>query len=276
MRILYCGDVVGRAGRDVVTKHVGALKKAWNLDWVVVNAENAAAGFGVTPSLCDDFFAQGVDVILTGNHAWDQKEILPYIAQQPRLLRPINYPQGTPGSGVCVLQKPGVRGNFVVIQVMGRLFMEPLDDPFACLQKTLASFDLSKPDVGAIFVDVHAESTSEKIAIGHYLDGRVSAVLGTHTHTPTADQRILPGGTAFQSDVGMCGDYDSVIGMTKESAMGRFLHKLPKPRLEAASGEGTLCATLIETHETTGRATGIWPVHIGPHLTPLLPPHLSL
>lgn len=276
MRILYCGDVVGRAGRDVVTKNISVLKQAWQLDWVIVNAENAAAGFGVTPSICDDFFALGVDVILTGNHAWDQKEILPYIAKEPRLLRPVNYPQGTPGAGVCVLQKQGVRGQFAVIQVMGRLFMEPLDDPFATLSLALKGLDLAKPDMGGIFVDVHAESTSEKVAIAHYLDGKVSAVLGTHTHVPTADHRILPGGTAFQSDVGMCGDYDSVIGMTKDSAMGRFLHKLPKPRLEAASGEGTLCATLIETHDTSGLATGIWPVRVGPHLAPVLPPHLTL
>jgi 2',3'-cyclic-nucleotide 2'-phosphodiesterase len=276
VKLLYCGDIVGRAGREIVLKEIPDLIKKWSLDWVVVNAENAASGFGVTPQICDELFAVGVDVIVTGNHAWDQKDILPYITRQPRLLRPLNYPDGTLGAGICALSKPTCRGQLVVAQVMGRLFMEALDDPFAAIEKALAPYNLQHPSIGAILVDIHAEATSEKMAMAHMLDGRVSAVVGTHTHTPTADHQILAKGTAYQSDVGMCGDYDSVIGMDKDAALGRFRGRIPKPRLTPALGPATLCGLYLDIDETTGLARTISPVRLGGRLEVCVPKGLSL
>ena len=265
MRILVCGDVVGRSGRTVVSENLPRLRDELALDFVVVNGENSAGGFGITPKICNQFFDAGADAITTGNHVFDQREIIPYFDTEKRILRPHNYPQTTPGTGVAVF--PATRGRKVLIMhVMTRLFMDPLDDPFACVGKALDIYRL-RSNVHAIIVDVHGEATSEKVAMGHFLDGRVSMVVGTHTHVPTADHQILPAGTAYQTDIGMCGDYDSVIGMKKATAVERFIRKMPTARLEAANGEATLCAILVETEDDTGLAINIEPLRIGGRLS---------
>lgn len=271
MKILYCGDVVGRTGRDALHKRLPALIESGKPDWVLVNGENAAAGFGITEKICEDFYALGVDAITTGNHAFDQRAALPYFSQQKRLIRPLNYPMGTPGHGLCILEKPSYSGRLIVVQVMGRLFMDPLDDPFAALEKVLEKYSLKDPSISGIFVDIHAEATSEKMALAQAFNGRVSAVIGTHTHTPTADHQILSQGTAFQSDVGMCGDYDSVIGMEKEAPIERFTKKFSRQRLTPAVGEATLCAIWIEINDTTGKATRIEPIRLGGCLSETCP-----
>ena len=230
MRLLYCGDVVGRAGRRVVCEHMLQLRRHLDLDFVIVNGENAAHGFGITPDICREFYDAGVDVVTTGNHAWDRREIIGYIAADDRLLRPLNYPEGTPGLGANVYSVNGGAKRVMVLQVMGRLFMDPLDDPFAAAERALRNHRLGH-SVDCIVADVHAEATSEKMAMGHALDGRVSLVAGTHSHVPTADAHILHGGTAYITDIGMCGDYDSVIGMEKTTAIARFVSKLPTGRL---------------------------------------------
>lgn len=269
MKILYCGDVVGRSGRDAVCANIPKLREMLELDFVVVNGENAAHGFGVTEEICRHFYASGVDAITTGNHAWDRREMLEYIATDNRLLRPLNYPPGTPGLGANVFSAGGGR-RVLVMQVMGRLFMDPLDDPFAALESVLKNHRLGK-SVDCIITDVHAEATSEKTAIGHVLDGRVSLVAGTHSHVPTADARIFPGGTAYITDIGMCGDYNSVIGMEKRNAIARFVTKLPSGRLEPADGPGTLCAVFVETDPDTGLARHVAPLRIGGSLQPQWP-----
>jgi metallophosphoesterase (TIGR00282 family) len=269
MRLLFCGDVVGRSGREVVVEHLPRLRRELALDFAVVNGENAAGGFGITEKICAELYAAGADVVTTGNHIWDQKETLGSIDRDPRLLRPLNYPQGTPGRGAGVFA--ATRGRKVmVLNPMGRLFMDPLDDPFACVERELASQRLGAT-VDAIIVDVHAEATSEKMAMGHLLDGRVSLVVGTHTHVPTADSQILPKGTAYQTDAGMCGDYDSVIGMEKAVPIARFTRKLPTERMAAASGPATLCAVFVETDDKTGLARQVSPIRIGGRLTPHWP-----
>ena len=264
MKILFCGDIVGRSGREAVIAQVPRLRAELGLDFVIANGENAAGGFGITEKICTALFAAGVDAISGGNHSWDQREALGLIEREPRLLRPHNYPPGTPGRGVAAFEAGGGR-KVLVINVMGRLFMDPLDDPFACADRALTQYRLGGT-VGAIVLDHHAEATSEKMAMGHYVDGRVSLCVGTHTHVPTADTMILPGGTAYQSDAGMCGDYDSVIGMDKAVPLARFTRKLPTERLSAASGEATLCAVYVETDETTGLARRVAPVRIGGRL----------
>jgi metallophosphoesterase (TIGR00282 family) len=268
VNILFCGDVVGRPGREAVKKHVPALRRQLALDLVVVNAENAAAGRGLTERLCGEFYDSEVDVLTTGNHVWDQREIIPYINRDPRVLRPANFPKGTPGAG-WRLQSVGER-SVLVINLMGRLFMDALDDPFARLEQLLAEFRLGV-DATAILIDFHAEASSEKMALGHFADGRVSAVFGTHCHVPTADAQILPGGTAYQTDAGMCGDYDSVIGMQKEPAVRRFVTKMPGERPQPAEGEGTLCGILLATDDRTGLARAVEPVRIGGRLAGHLP-----
>ncbi|MEK7246277.1 MAG: TIGR00282 family metallophosphoesterase, partial [Pseudomonadota bacterium] len=268
MRILICGDVVGSSGRKAVAEHVPRLRRDLDLDFVIVNGENAAHGFGITGPLCAELYAAGADVITTGNHVWDQREIANYIENDPRLLRPLNYSSGTPGRAgespraLNVAPLPG-RGagvfpardgrQVMVIHPMGRLYMEPLDNPFAAVETALANHRLGA-SVAAIVVDMHAEATSEKMAMGVFLDGRVSAVVGSHTHVPTADARILPGGTAYLTDLGMCGDYDSVIGMEKGLATERFVRKVIGGRLEPAEGPGTLSGLYLETDDATGLA----------------------
>ncbi|MGH7109598.1 MAG: TIGR00282 family metallophosphoesterase [Stellaceae bacterium] len=271
MRLLLCGDVMGRAGRAVVLAEVPRLKRELGLDFVVVNAENAAGGFGLTERLCGEFYECGVDVLTTGNHVWDQRELISYIARDPRVLRPANFPPGTPGAGSCLVRDARGRG-LLVVNLMGRLFMEALDDPFARLDAILAEHRLGG-EAAAILVDFHAEASSEKMALAHHADGRVSAVLGTHTHVPTADAQILPGGTAYLTDAGMCGDYDSVIGLQKGPAVRRFVTRMPgEKRPEVADGAATLCAVFVETDAATGLACRIAPVRIGGRLEPREPP----
>ncbi len=261
MKILFCGDVVGRAGRQAITERLPDLRRRLELDFVIVNGENAAHGFGITAKICEEFYAAGADMITTGNHVWDQREIINTIDDDPRLLRPMNFPQGTPGRGSGIYQAPGGR-RVLVIHPMGRLYMESLDDPFAAVEDELANHRLGT-SVDCIFVDMHAEATSEKMAMGHFCDGRVSMVAGSHTHVPTADAHILSGGTAYMTDVGMCGDYDSVIGMEKETAMARFTSRMPGGRLEPAVGEATLSAVYLETDDSTGLATAVAPLRLG-------------
>ena len=220
MRILFVGDVVGRSGRMIVTERLPGLIRDWKLDCVIVNGENAAGGFGITETIYNEFVEAGADAVTLGNHAFDQKEALVFIERAPRLIRPINYPAGTPGRGAALIEtKTG--GRVLVVNAMGRIFMDPLDDPFAAVDRELSACALGAA-ADAILVDMHAETTSEKQAMGYFCDGRASVVAGTHTHAPTADLRVLPGGTAFMSDVGMTGDYDSVIGMAKGSRCSVF------------------------------------------------------
>jgi metallophosphoesterase (TIGR00282 family) len=269
MNLLFLGDLVGRAGRDVVVDTLPKLRRDLAVDFVVANVENAAGGFGITQKLLNELFSAGVDCATTGNHVWDQKETVAFIGSEPRLLRPLNFPQGTPGKGAGVFQT--ARGKkVVVVNLMGRLFMDPLDDPFAAADALLKTYRLGG-NADAILFDFHGEATSEKMAFGHFLDGRVSFVVGTHTHVPTADHMILEKGTAYQSDAGMCGDYDSVIGMEKANPVLRFTRKLPTERLSPANGAGTMCGVLVETDETTGLARRIAPVRVGGKLEPALP-----
>ena len=269
MRVLYFGDVVGRSGREAVLQNLSFLKDRLRLDFIVLNGENAAAGFGITSKICEEFFKIGINCITLGNHAWDQREIFSYIGGESRLIRPLNYPIGAPGRGSQIYSLNDGR-KILIIQVMGRLFMDTLDDPFQKVDEILKSYPLGKA-VSFILVDVHAEATSEKMALAHYLDGRVSAVIGTHTHIPTADTQIFSGGTAYQSDVGMCGDYNSVIGMKKEVPIARFTKKLPTERMSPSEGEGDMCAVFIESDDLTGRALKILPVRMGPRLSQTIP-----
>jgi len=268
MRILYCGDVVGRAGRRVLTDNLPRLRAELALDIAIVNGENAAGGFGISPEICQSFYAAGADLITTGNHVFDQRDLIGHIDQDPRLVRPLNMLPGTPGRGSVQLQLADGR-RLLVVQVIGRLFMAAYDDPFGALDAELKKHPLGGA-ADAIVVDVHAEATSEKTALGHLADGRASLVVGSHTHVPTADHRILPGGTAFISDVGMTGDYDSVIGMAKDVALRRFRSHVPGPRLTPAMGEATLCAVYLETG-ADGLARRIEPVRIGGDLSPTMP-----
>ena len=269
MKFLYCGDVVGRSGREAIQKHVPELRRQLGLDFVVANGENAAGGFGITGKICEEFYAAGVDAIVTGNHVWDQKETAGYIDSDPRLLRPQNFPKGTPGRGVQLFTLPTGR-KVLVVHVMGRVFMDPLDDPFAAVA---AELDRHRLGGGAdfVFVDIHCEATSEKMAMGHFCDGRASLVCGSHSHVPTADAQVLPGGTAYQTDVGMCGDYNSVIGMDKAEPLNRFLRKMAGGRFEPAGGAATMCAVYVETDDNGGLARRIAPVRLGGRLAPSLP-----
>jgi 2',3'-cyclic-nucleotide 2'-phosphodiesterase len=269
MRILFIGDVVGRSGRAAIAAHVPRLIADWKLDFVAINGENAAGGFGITESIYSEFMDLGVDIVTGGNHSWDQKEALVFIERAPKLLRPINYPPGTPGRGAALIEARN-GGRVLVVNVMGRAFMDPLDDPFAAVERELAACAL-KSAADAIIVDMHCEATSEKQAMGHFCDGRASLVVGTHTHTPTADHQILNGGTAFISDVGMTGDYDSVIGMSKEEPINRFLRRISSSRFEPAAGPATLCAVAVETDDATGLARHVGPVRLGGRLEEALP-----
>lgn len=264
MRLLFLGDIVGRPGRNAVIERLPGLRDRWSLDCVVINGENSAGGFGITEAICEEILAAGADAITLGNHSWDQRETLVFIERQPRLLRPVNFPPGTPGRGATLIDtRSGAR--VLVVNVMGRLYMDPLDDPFAAVDRELETCPLGQV-ADAVVVDVHAEATSEKEAMGHYLDGRASLVVGTHTHVPTADHRVLAGGTAYMSDAGMCGDYDSVLGMQKEEAIRRFLQKTPGTRLEPGLKEGTLSGIAVETDDRTGLARRVAAVRLGPNL----------
>ncbi len=270
MRILFLGDLVGRSGRDAVGAALPKLRASLRADCVIVNAENASHGFGLAPDMARALFAAGADAITLGNHAWDRKELIPYIAETPRLIRPLNFPPGTPGAGITTVELADGR-RILVLNVMGRLFMDALDCPFRLSAQELAKYKLGS-SVAAIVVDFHGEATSEKWAYAHSFDGQVSLVVGTHTHSPSADHHVLVGGTGFQSDAGMCGDYDSVIGMTKEGSAGRFWRKMPGDKLAPADGEATICGVLVETHDATGLARGVWPLRLGGRLSQAMPP----
>lgn len=264
MRILFVGDVFGSAGRRIVREHIGHVISERKIDLVVINAENAAGGFGVTPAISDEFFDLGAHVLTTGNHVWDKRELVDYIQSVPpdsdarprRILRPANYPDGTPGHGVFEGVLPSGQ-RYAVINLQGRVFMGSVEDPFRAADQILKQIKAK-----VILVDFHAEATSEKVAMGWYLDGRVTAVLGTHTHIPTADERILPEGTAFQTDVGMSGPYDSIIGVEKDMVLHRFLTGMPG-KFEAAKGNPKMCAAIIECDEITGRANSIQRLMLG-------------
>jgi metallophosphoesterase (TIGR00282 family) len=251
MRILFIGDIVGSPGREMVSKHLADIVARERADVVIINGENSAAGFGITPKIADELFALGADVITGGNHSWDRKEILEYIPNEPRLLRPANFPK-SPGRGLFVgTSRGGVR--YGVLNLQGRVFMTQLDCPFRTADSELARIP---PDVKIIFVDMHAEATSEKQAMGWYLDGRVSVVVGTHTHVATADERVLPNGTAFITDVGMTGPHESVIGMDRASMVKRFLDSMPV-KFEVAIGDARINGILAEVDDSTGRARSI-------------------
>jgi len=261
MHILFIGDIIGRSGRAIVTERVPKLIRDWKLDLVVANGENAAGGFGITESIYREFIETGIDAVTLGNHAWDQKEALVFIERAPRLVRPINFPAGTPGRGASLVEaKNGAR--VLVLNAMARIFMEPLDDPFAAIDRELTACPL-RSAADAIVIDFHGEATSEKQAMGVFCDGRASLVVGTHTHVPTADLRILPGGTAFMTDVGMTGDFNSVIGMTKDEPLQRFLRRIPSARFEPANGPATLCAVAVETDAATGLTARVGAVRLG-------------
>ena len=263
MRLLFIGDVIGRGGRAAVGAMLPDLRRRWALDCVVVNGENAAGGFGITESICSEILEAGADCVTLGNHSFDQREALVFIARQPRLIRPANYPPGTPGAGAALVEVAGAR-RVLVVNVMGRVFMDAMDDPFAAVDREVDACPMGRA-CDAVIVDVHAEATSEKMAFGHFLDGRASLVVGTHTHVPTADAQVLPGGTAYQSDAGMTGDYDSVIGMEKDEPLRRMTRKTPGGRYEPAGGPATLCGVAVETSED-GRAVRVAPVRLGGRL----------
>jgi len=270
VRILFIGDIFGRPGRNIVQQRLAEVVGHYCIDLIIANAENAAGGFGITPAIAEELFEQGISVLTTGNHVWDKREIMDYMNSavngQParRLLRPANYPAGTPGRGFYE-GKTGSGTAYAVMNLQGRVFMSSNDDPFRTADELLKSTAAK-----VILVDVHAEATSEKIAMGWYLDGRVTAVLGTHTHVPTADERVLPKGTAYQTDVGMTGPYDSIIGVQKELVIQRFLNNLPA-RWEPATGDVKFAGVVIDCEEGTGRARSIRRVMISENDPPLAP-----
>lgn len=269
MRLLFLGDLVGRSGRQAATDMLPGLVERHSIDFVIVNGENSAAGFGITEEILQDVLDAGADVVTTGNHVWDQRDTLVYIERQDRLLRPLNFPQGAPGRGANLFTaRNGAR--VLVVNVMGRVFMDSLDDPFVAVERVLDATPLGQV-ADAIVIDMHAEATSEKQALAHFVDGRATLVVGTHTHVPTADHQILPGGTAYMSDAGMCGDYDSVLGMEKDEPISRFLRKIPSGRFTPAMGDATVCGVAVEVDDASGLATAIEPVRLGGRLARALP-----
>ncbi|HEY3639039.1 MAG TPA: TIGR00282 family metallophosphoesterase [Rhizomicrobium sp.] len=268
MRIIFIGDIIGRPGRDVLASELPALRERLRADFIIANAENAAGGFGLTRKIASELFALDIDVLTSGNHWADQKEILSFIGDDDRILRPGNYPRDTPGRGAGLYDtRNGQR--VLVANVMGRHFMDPLDDPFASIEKEIAACPLGEGCDAAV-IDMHAEATSEKMAMGHFCDARVSLVVGTHSHVPTADAQILPGGTAYQTDAGGCCDYDSVIGMEKFEPLQRFTRKLSTGRYTPAAGPATLCGVFVETN-AKGLATRVEPIRVGGRLMPHIP-----
>lgn len=268
MKILICGDVVCRPGREAIEKYLPALKKKYEIDFIVLNVDNAAHGFGVNPSIADQFLNMGVDALTGGNHMFDQKDIIPFIDKEKRLLRPYNMPKITPGIGCCVYEAKNSGKKVVVLHLLGQKNMPIIGgDPFEAATAALSKYKMGE-NVAAIIVDFHADVTSEKNALGVHLDGQVSVVVGTHTHIPTSDTRILEKGTAFQTDIGMTGDYDSVIGMHKYAALDRFVKGYNSSKLSSATGEGTLSGLLVETDDKTGLAKKVQPVLLGGRLSP--------
>jgi metallophosphoesterase (TIGR00282 family) len=269
MRILFLGDVVGRAGRNAVIEQLPRLRERYRLDFVVVNGENAAGGFGITEQILTELLDAGADVVTTGNHVFDQRETLVFIERYERLLRPINFPPGTPGKGAGLF-KARTGAEILVVNVQGRVFMADLDDPFRAVERELEACAL-KTGADAILIDFHAEATSEKEAMGHFADGRATAVIGTHTHVPTADEQVLPKGTAYISDAGMCGDFDSILGMDKEEPLQRFLTRIPNARFAPSLGEATLCGVAVDVDDRTGLARAIAPLRLGGRLSQAQP-----
>jgi len=261
MRILFLGDIIGRPGRNAVCERLPGLRERLAADFVVINGENAAGGFGITEQIFQDLRDAGADAITSGNHIWDQRDALVFIGRQSRLLRPLNYPPGTPGAGAGLFRAAN-GAEILVINVLGRIFMDPLDDPFQAVEREISACPLGR-GADAILIDIHAEATSEKQALGAAFDGRASTVIGTHTHVPTADARVLPGGTAFITDAGMCGDFDSIIGMDKNEPIRRFTARIPSSRFAPAMGPATICGVLVETDDATGLALSIEPVRDG-------------
>ncbi len=265
MRILFLGDVVGRSGRNAVIEQLPGLRERYRLDFVVVNGENAAGGFGITEPILMELLDAGADVVTSGNHVFDQRETLVFIERHERLLRPINFPLGTPGKGAGLF-KTKTGADVLVVNVQGRVFMADLDDPFRAVERELEACAL-KERADAILIDFHAEATSEKEAMGHFVDGRATAVIGTHTHVPTADEQVLPKGTGYISDAGMCGDFDSILGMDKEEPLQRFLTKIPSGRFAPSLGQATLCGVAVDVDDATGLARAIAPLRHGGRLS---------
>jgi metallophosphoesterase (TIGR00282 family) len=269
MRLLFLGDVVGRAGRKAVVEMLPSLRKRYKLDFVIVNAENSAGGFGITENILEELLDAGADAVTLGNHAFDQKDALVFIGRQERLLRPINFPPGTPGRGAGLYRaKNGM--DVLVMNAMGRVFMTELDCPFRAIDREITACGL-KSGADVIFIDFHAEATSEKQALGYFLDGRVTCVVGTHTHSPTADERVLPNGTGYMSDAGMCGDYNSVLGMDTEEPINRFLTRLPRERFEPALGPATVSGLAVDIDDATGLAKRVKGLRLGGVLEPTEP-----
>jgi 2',3'-cyclic-nucleotide 2'-phosphodiesterase len=266
LRLIFLGDVVGKTGRDAVYQELPLMRERYQPDLVVVNGENAAHGFGITEDIYTKLREAGADVVTLGNHSFDQREALVFIERENQMIRPLNWPQGCPGRGAAMVQT--AKGQRVlVINAMGRVMIEPvLDDPFPAVAREIEQCRLGR-ECDAILIDFHAEASSEKMAMGHFVDGRASLIVGTHTHTPTADHQILPGGTAYMTDAGMCGDYDSVIGMDKAEPLQRFLRKLPVERMRPAEGPATICGVAVETDDATGLALKIAPIRIGGRLS---------
>ena len=271
MRLAFFGDVIGSSGREGIASHLPALRRRLGLEFVVVNAENAAGGFGLTAKIADELFDAGADVLTLGNHSWDQREMLVHIEREPRILRPVNYPPSSraPGRGANLYDTACGR-RVLVMNVLGRVHMDALDDPFAAVDRELEAAPLGQV-ADAIIVDIHAEITSEKMAMGAFCDGRASLVVGTHTHVPTADCQILPGGAAYQTDAGGCCDYDSVIGMAKEEPVRRFSTRLPGGRNAPALGPATVCGVYVETDDLTGLALRVEPIRVGGRLSQTVP-----
>ena len=267
MRLLFLGDVMGRAGRAAIETHLSALKDELSVEFCVVNGENATNGAGLSADHAKLILEAGADAVTLGDHAFDQKDMLQFCESEPRIVRPLNFSKSAPGRGARVFET--VRGRRVLVaQVLGQVFMKrPFDDPFSAIEPVLKNAALGA-SVQATLVDMHCEATSEKMAMGHYCDGKASVVVGTHTHVPTADAMILPGGTAYQSDAGMCGDYNSVIGMQKEEPLRRFITGMPKGRFEPARGEATLSGLLVETDDTTGKSVSVQMIRRGRRLSP--------
>ena len=270
-RILFIGDIVGKPGRELVRRGLAAIVAEHSIDFVIANAENAAAGFGITESTARELFDAGADCLTLGNHSWDQKEALTYIVREPRLIRPLNYSafSDAPGRGAQLFET-GSGKQILVINLLGRVHMDSLDDPFAAVDKALEACPLGQA-ADAVVVDMHAEATSEKMAMGHFCDGRASLVVGTHTHVPTADCQILVGGTAYQTDAGACADYDSVIGNQKEEPLRRFTTRISGGRYKPAEGPATVCGVFVETDDATGLARRVEPIRIGGRLSETVP-----